>query len=56
MRGIVPLLLGWNARLQVSATVLATAAVLGILASLAGALYPAVRAGRIRVVEALRYE
>jgi putative ABC transport system permease protein len=56
VRGIVPPLLGWDVRLHAPAGVLATAAALGICACLAGALYPAVRAGRLRVVEALRYE
>jgi putative ABC transport system permease protein len=56
VRGIVPPLLGWTLQLRVPGAVLATAAALGISACLAGALYPAIRAGRLRVVEALRYE
>lgn len=54
--GVFPSLTGWVVDLYLPSFVLVLATMLGLAACFCGALIPASHAGRIRVVEALRYE
>lgn len=54
--GVLPATVGLEVTVQVPPIVLLAATGLGVAACLGGALIPALRAGRIHVVEALRYE
>ncbi len=54
--GVLPATVGLEVAVQVPPIILVVAIGLGVAACLGGALLPALRAGRIHVVEALRYE
>lgn len=54
--GVLPATVGLDVAVQVPPIILVVATGLGVAACLGGALIPSLRAGRIQVVEALRYE
>lgn len=54
--GLIPNLTGWRLGFQATYGVAAGAASVGLIACIAGALLPAVRAARMSPVKALRYE
>jgi len=54
--GVLPALLGWQLEMHATYGVIAASTALGLIACLAGGLFPAVRAARIPVATAIRHE